>query len=106
RVGDGEHDALLRRVLRVRLADGVAEERFGAGNAGAVGAAVVEGEACVVAHARTCFTRRRTLRDGGRCGRARESAHYSARERRNPAEEHGASGCRVQCYTPLPCTWT
>ena len=53
RAGDGEHHALLRGVLRVRLADRVAEDRFGAGDAGAVGAAIVEREPCVVALRRT-----------------------------------------------------
>jgi hypothetical protein len=52
RAGDGEERALLRGVLSVPLADRIAEQGVRSRNAGAIGTALVEREARVVARCR------------------------------------------------------
>ena len=87
-LGDPEEDPLLEMVLRVPGADGVAEDRFGAGDAGAIRAAV-EGEVPVVAEridgdaalGRECGERGGEERGEGGEGheRGRETTHVGLR---------------------------
>ena len=106
RAGDRHQRALLERVLRVQVADRVAEHGVGARHAGAVGAAVVEGEVRVVANGvgggalgggeRGC----RLEREGEQEGRTAHGGGSRVRGRRERARHLAPDGRSMKRTAP------